>query len=468
VLVPSIDEAQVHAMQDLTQGSIHKHVVRMAMPIAMGMFFQTMYLLVDQYFVSHIGKTAIAGVSAAGSVSFIVMALTQMLGVGTVTLIAQAVGRKDRSDATLVFNQSLLLAALCAAVTLIGGYAFSGFYMDKLGADPATIGAGTTYLRWYLPGLALQFALIAMGSALRGTGLATPGMIVQVLTVVLNILLAPILIAGWGTGKPLGVAGAGLATSIAIFAGVVMMAMYFVRLEKYVGFDTSQMHARVAVWKRILKIGLPAGGEFAMMFIYMGVIYLIIRSFGSTAQAGFGIGQGIMRAIFLPAMAVAFATAPIAGQNVGAGHHDRVRDTFRAAALMSSMLMLMLTLLCQWRPEWFFHGFTSDAAVIAVGAQFLRIISWNFVASGIIFTCSGMFQALGNTVPAMLSSASRLVTYVGPGFWLASRPGFELRQLWFLSVASVTLQAFTSLWLLRGQFRRRLSSSLGVRADVPG
>ena len=443
-------------MQDLTTGSIPRHVIKMAMPIAMGMFFQTMYVLVDLYFVSRLGEASIAGVSAAGNIAFIVMALTQVLGVGTVTLIAQAVGRKDQPDANLIFNQSLLLAALCAAITLVGGYMLSGLYMQRLGADPATMTAGETYLHWYLPGLALQFALIALGSALRGTGLAMPGMVVQMATVMINALLAPVLIAGWGTGHPLGVAGAGLATSIAVAAGVVMLALYFVRLEKYVAFDTTQMHARIAVWKRILGIGLPAGGEFALMFVYLGVIYFIIRDFGATAQAGFGIGSRVMQAIFLPAMAVAFATAPIAGQNVGAGHHDRVRDTFRSATLIGSALMLMLTLMCQWRPEWFMHWFTGDPAVIAVGSQFLHIISWNFVASGIIFTCSGMFQALGNTVPAMLSSATRLATFVVPGLWLASRPGFELKHLWFLSVATVAVQACTSLLLLRGQFQRRL------------
>jgi len=305
-------------MQDLTTGSIPKHVVRMAMPIAFGMFFQTLYVLVDLYFVSHSGQDAIAGVGAGSNLQFIVMALTQVLGVGAVTLIAQAVGRKDRDDANLVFNQSLLIALLCALFTLLAGYSLAGQYMRLLGASPATMAAGVTYLNWFLPGLALQFAMIAMGSALRGTGMAAPGMIVQIVTVLINALLAPVLIAGWITGHPFGVAGAGMATSLAVAAGVVILTLYFLKLEKFVGFDTSLMHARLAVWKRILAIGLPAGGEFALMFIYMGVIYAIIAGFGAQAQAGFVIGSRVMQAIFLPAMAIAFAVAPIAGQNVGA------------------------------------------------------------------------------------------------------------------------------------------------------
>ncbi|UHQ23868.1 MATE family efflux transporter [Lysobacter sp. 5GHs7-4] len=441
-------------MQDLTQGSIPKHVLRMAAPIMIGMLFQTLYFLIDLYFVARLGDAAIAGVGAAGNVQFIVMALTQILGVGTMALISHAVGRKDRDDANLVFNQSLLLALACTAITLVGGYALGGAYMRTLGADAATTQAGIDYLYWFLPGLALQFAQIAMGSALRGTGIAKPTMVVQMLTVILNAILAPVLIAGWLTGKPMGVAGAGLATSISVAAGVAMMALYFARLEKYVAFDRSQFHARLEVWKRILRIGLPPGGEFALMFVYMAVIYWVIRGFGAEAQAGFGIGQRVMQAIFLPAMAVAFATAPVAGQNVGARKPERVRATFHAAAAIGTVLMLGLTALCQWRADWLVGAFTHEAAVIAVAVQFLGIVSLNFVASGLVFTCSGMFQALGNTLPAFASSFSRMLSFAVPAIWLSTQPGFELRQLWLLSVASVALQAAISVVLLLRALRQ--------------
>jgi Na+-driven multidrug efflux pump len=104
-------------MKDLTEGSIASHLVRMAVPIGIGMVFQTLYLMVDLYFVSRLGDAAIAGVSAAGNLQFLVMALTQVLGVGSGALIAHAAGRKDRDEANLIFNQSLGLAALCALIT---------------------------------------------------------------------------------------------------------------------------------------------------------------------------------------------------------------------------------------------------------------------------------------------------------------------------------------------------------------
>jgi Na+-driven multidrug efflux pump len=163
---------------------------------------QTLYYLVDLYFVGRLGDAALAGVGAAGNVMMIVIALTQVLGVGTVALIAQAVGRRDAAEANHVFNQSLSIAALLGAITLLAGYLFTDTYLDAVAADAATIAAGRSYLYWFLPGMALQFALVAMSSALHGTGIVKPTMIVQIATVLLNVVLAPVLIAGWGTLRP--------------------------------------------------------------------------------------------------------------------------------------------------------------------------------------------------------------------------------------------------------------------------
>jgi Na+-driven multidrug efflux pump len=242
-------------MKDLTQGSIEKHILRMAAPIAATMIVQVLYQLVDLYFVSAIGDVAIAGVASASNATFIIVALTQVLGLGTVALIAQAVGRKDAVDANLVFNQSLVLSGFCGVAALIAGYLFTHAYMQSVAADAATVGAGTTYMYWLLPGLGLQFAMVTMGSALRATGIVQPTMIVQVLTVVVNVIHAPILIAGWGTGHPLGVAGAGIATSIAVAMGVAMLWIYFHRLEHYVAVNRALQRPQGRVEARVNSAG---------------------------------------------------------------------------------------------------------------------------------------------------------------------------------------------------------------------
>jgi putative MATE family efflux protein len=444
-------------MRDLTQGPIPGHLVAMAAPIAAGMLAQTLYFLIDLYFVAQLGDVALAGVGAAGIAMFVVMALTQTLGVGAMALVAQAVGRKDPDDADLVFNQSLSLAGFCTVGTLAGGYLLAGCYMRIVAADAATADAGATYLYWFLPGLALQYVNIVMMSGLRGTGVVKPTMVVQIATVLLNAFLAPILIAGWLTGRPMGVAGAGLASTISVAAGTLLLALYFGKLEKYIHFRPALWMPRLPVWGRMVNIGLPAGGEFGFMFLYMAVVYWVIRDFGAAAQAGFGLGTRLMQSIFLPAMAIAFATGPIAGQNFGARQHARIRETFGAASKMSVVLMLAITLLCQWRPEWLVQGFTHEPDVVEVASHFLRLASWNFAASALIFTCSGIFQGLGHTWPALGSTASRVVTFMLPAIWISTLPGYRIDQVWYLSVASVWLQAMLSLFLLHRTMRARLA-----------
>src|SRR5437868_1023902 len=223
-------------MKDLTQGPLVRHILSMAGPLALGMIFQTLYFLIDLYFVARLGDAAVAGVGAAGNATFIIFALTNVLGVGAVALISQAVGRKDHAEANLVFSQSLALAGACGVITLLTGFTLAGVYTRMVAADAATAAAGIAYLHWFTPGLALQFALVAMASALRATGIVQPTMLVQMSSVVCNAILAPVLIAGWGTGKPLGVAGAGLASTLASLFAVVLLTVYFIKLEKYVAF----------------------------------------------------------------------------------------------------------------------------------------------------------------------------------------------------------------------------------------
>jgi len=443
-------------MKDLTQGSVLSHIAAMAPQIFAGMIMMMLCGLIDLYFVAGLGDAALAGICAGDNAGFLINALTQVLGVGTVALISHAVGRKDQGDANLVFNQSLGLSALCGICTLIAGCMLARSYMRSVAADDAVIEAGTTYLLWFMPALALQFTTLVMASALRGTGIVRPTMIVQAITVIINILLAPVLIAGWGTGRALGVAGAGLASSIAVAIGLVGMWIYVRTSEHYVTIDRKLWRPQLAQWKRIVNIGLPAGGEFAIMFLYMAVIYYALRNFGAAAQAGFGIGSRLLGVIQMPALSIAFAAGAIAGQNFGAGNSARVRQTFKSVSLLGTAVMIAFTMIAQWGPQSVLGGFSKDPETIAVGALFLRMVSLNLVAQGLIFVCSSMFQGLGNTRPVLLSSGARLVTYALPLIWLSAKPDFRIEHVWYLSIATTTLQAGLSLWLLRQEFRKRL------------
>ena len=363
-------------MQDLTTGSLTGHLLKTTSFMLVSMIFQTLYILVDLFWVGRLGTDAIAAVGLAGNLSFIVIAITQVLGVGATTLVSHASGKKDQDRAIFLFNQSQVLSMV------VGGWSSSpsrcccGISTPR--AQSASEGmriATEQYLLWFIPAMALQFAMVAMGAALRGTGNFKPGMYVQTGTVVINMVVAPFLIFGWGPFPEMGVSGAAVATLLAIVVGVIWISFYFIDAKAYLRFHFGHWKPQLRVWWEMLKIGLPAGAEFALMGIYMAVVYAITKPFGAAAQGGFTIGLRIVQSAFLPVVALGFAVAPVAGQNFaarqrrsrargvqGGGGHGGGRHAaspaigmyFGAAALM--------------------RIFTKDPEVIAVGVEYLQIV----------------------------------------------------------------------------------------------
>jgi putative MATE family efflux protein len=444
-------------VQDLTSGSLTGHLLKTTSFMLVSMVFQTLYVLIDLYWVGRLGTDAVAAVGLSGNLMFIVLAATQMLGVGTTTLVSHATGARNRERANLIFNQSQVLSLVVGGLFLLIAMATRRVYAASLSADEATRQLAAEYLLWFIPALALQFGLIAMGSALRGTGNFRPGMVVQTATVILNIVLAPVLIFGWGTGVPLGVAGAALATLIAIAIGVVWMVVYFLPADAYLRFSFRDWAPRLDLWRDMLKIGLPAGAEFAFMAVYLMLVYVVSRPFGAAAQAGFGIGMRIIQACFLPVVALGFAVGPVAGQNFGARKAERVRQTFRTGAALAAGAMFVLAAIVWLAAGPMVGVFSSDPQVIAVGAEYLHIIAFNFVASGIVFVSSSMFQAMGNTMPSLITSAARIIIVAVPVLLLAQAPGFTLRWIWYISAAAVVVQLAMNLWLLQREFTQRLN-----------
>lgn len=443
-------------MKNLTEGSVTRHLVTLSGFVAISMAFQTLYFLADLYWVGRLGKESIAAVSVVANLGFLVLALTQMLGVGTATLVSHAAGAGTKPRAVHAFNQTYVLSLVTGVTFVVAAYALRGVYTSWLGADAETARLGLTYLNWVIPAMLLQFLVLAMGSALRGTGVVKPTVAIQAVTVMLNIVLAPVLIFGWGTGRPLGVVGAAVASLVSIAVGVVVFFWYFLRSASYLRFDLRQWKPEWKTWWAMIRVGAPAGAEFLVLSIYLVVVNAIIRQFGAAAQAGFGIVGRVMHAMFLPVVAIGFASAPLAGQNFGARKGERVRQSFYSALVLATILMAAFTVLCQLFAEPLVRAFSKEPVVIAFGAECLRIISWNFVSFGLAYTTSSVFQGLGHTLPPLASSAMRLVLFALPAYLLSLRAGFQIREVWYLSVVTVAVQAVLNIVLLQREFGRKL------------
>jgi Na+-driven multidrug efflux pump len=235
------------------------------------------------------------------------------------------------------------------------------------------------------------------------------------------------------------------------------MALYFRPAEAYLKFTPREWAPRFGMWAAMLKIGLPAGAEFALMAVYLMLVYAVSRPFGAAAQAGFGIGMRILQACFLPVVALGFAVSPVAGQNFGARHSARVRETFTTGAAIAAAAMFVLAVAVWLWADAMVLVFTSDAAAVVVGEEYLHVVAFNFVASGVIFVSSSMFQAMGNTMPSLITSAARIAIVAVPVLLLTGTPGFALRWIWYISVAAVVVQLAMNLLLLKREFRLRLN-----------
>lgn len=446
-------------MHDLTQGSIPRQIIRLAIPISIGLVLQTLYFIIDLYFVAELGDQAIAGVGIAGNLNFLIIALTQIFNVGVTALISQAVGRKAQDEALDYFNQALLLCSVFTFATLILGYGFTQEYMQHLSDDVGTQIAGKTYLWWFLPNMALQFAMTVMMAALRGTGVVKPTMIVQLISVLLNIILAPILISGWLTGKPYGVAGAGLASTIAALAGFIMLAIYFKKSSRFLKINIHKISPNFTRWKRIIAIGFPSGAEFILMFAYVSVVYWALQKFGPHAQAGFGIGNRIMQSLMMPTLAISFATPALIGQNFGAGKAERVTEIFYTVLKMNLIIMMAFGALCILAGGQMMAWFTDEACVIAIGSLFLTWVGWNFIPSSVVMGCNGVYQGLGNTWPALFCSFVRIAIVI-IGIWIIyPLEFFSSEHIWQLSIAATCIQAGLSYLLLQKLIGAKLRSN---------
>ncbi|NKF23076.1 MATE family efflux transporter [Solimonas marina] len=453
------------AAQDLTSGPVRGHLLRMSGFMLLTMLMQTLYSIIDLFWVGRLGREAIAAVALGGNLMMVVMAVGQTLAIGAAALIAQAAGRKDMAEARRLFTQAQSVSGVLAVLLLLLMYAGRGLYGDTLAGDLRTAALTREFLGPFIPALALQVPMFVLSAALRGVGDVRTASIAQLVTVVLNMMLAPVLIFGWGSGHPLGVAGAALATLISIALGVAGLLLHVVRKTQF--FSSEWRLAPRLAW-RMMRIGLPSGAELALMAVYMSFIMAMLQRFGPAPQAAFGIGMRILQAGMMPCMAVTFATAAIVGQNYGAGHGARIREAFMHALRFNLVVATLFCIAFHVAPAALIRPFSHDPQVLVAGADFLRWIAWNQIAVAVIFACSGVFSGFGNTLPSLIGSATRIGAVMGGGLLLSRDPRFSPVWLWVLSVSASVGQLIINVVLLRRELHRRLPPAPeATTADAP-
>jgi putative MATE family efflux protein len=441
--------------RDMTRGPMTGHLLAMAWPVSVSFLLQTFYNLVDAFWLGKLGKSALVAPTVTMNVVFIGIALAMGLGQAGTTLISQYKGAGRPGSMGRAAGQSFLLQIGVGSILAMLGLVFAPTLLRWL-QTPEDAFAGTlVYMRWILAGVPLMFIFHVYQGIYSGLGDTIGPMRINVATVLLNMILDPILIFGWGPVPAMGVAGAAAATVFArgIASILAMRALLFGS-----GF---RIHLSDLRWdgemiKRLLRVGIPLSLGQAGTSLGFTLLIGIVNSFGSSVTAAFGVGHRVIMMVSVPAIALGQANATAVGQNLGAGFVKRAVLSVKRSALLITILLLPLTTATFFFGEHITHWFINDPEVIAYGHDLFRITSFSVFAFGLILVLFGAFQGSGHTVPYMVVNMGRLWVVRIPATWLLAVV-WDMGPAglwWAMNLSNLLAGAVALVWFLRGGWKK--------------
>jgi putative MATE family efflux protein len=453
---------------DLTSGEIGKPLFFLSMPIVVTNLFQTAYNLADTFWLGQYSTEALAAISFAFPMVFLLISLGMGLSVAGSVLVAQYTGA-DEADAAEYAASQTVTFALLASVLLGGiGYLFVEEFLAVMGASEAVLPVATSYMQVISLGLTFMFGFFVFVALMRGYGDTVTPMLVMFGSVVLNIVLDPFVIFGWGPFPELGITGAALATvfsrGLALVVGLVIMFRGTRGLE----INLRDMTPDLSYLRKLVRLGLPASVEGTGRALSMNLLLFIIALFPDTVVAAYGIGTRVFSVIFLPAIAVARGVETMTGQNVGAEKPDRAEAAANLAATVLFGILTAAGVLVWFAAAPIADVFTTDAAVVDVTTQFLRYVALTFGFIGIMRAYTGSFRGAGKTLTAAAISVLMLGVVRLPIAGVAAGAIGE-NGIWLSFAVSNVAGAFIAYaWYRRGTWRSGDLTGDSVDVDEAG
>ncbi|MFB6353584.1 MAG: MATE family efflux transporter [Halobacteriales archaeon] len=447
---------------DLTSGAIAGPLFYLALPIVITNLLQTAYNLADTFWLGQYSTAALAAISFAFPMVFLLLSLGMGLSIAGSVLVAQHTGADEPRRASYAAAQTMAFTSIAAVVLGAVSYVLMPSFIGLFGAAPDVAPLAVAYMRVIALGLVAMFGFFVFVSLMRGSGDTVTPMLVMLGTVVLNIVIDPFLIFGWGPVPELGVAGAAIATVLARTLALAVGLYILVRGERGVRIRLRELVPDLGYLRQLLRVGAPASVELTGRAVSINLMLFIVGLFSTTVVAGFGVGIRVLSVIFLPAVAAAQGVETMTGQNIGAGREDRAAATnhFAAKAMFAILAVAGGVVILAAPP--IIAAFTTDPAVVDVGVAFLRTVAPTFGFMGIMRAYTGGFRGVGKTLTA---AAIALVTLAGfrfPFAWFVSQV-IGPQGIWLAFAASNVLgAAIAFLWFRRGTWR-----GVDVR-DAPG
>lgn len=453
---PAAPEAGGHRFgRDLTTGSIPRHLLIFSLPMLAGTTLQTAYSFVNAIWVGqYLGKSALAAVTVSFPVVFVLIAIGAGLTLATTILISQHYGARDLPAVRAVVGNSTVLITVGGLVLLAGGEVFAPHILAAMGTPDTVMPLAVDYMRIYLVSLPLGFGMFLMRSMLQGIGDSTTPLYYLGGAVLLAAGLDPVLMFGWLGAPKLGLNGTAWATIIAQGIALSALVIMLRRRQNLVaprlalaGFDWS------VAWTT-LRIGAPSAAQQSLISVSMLFITGIVNSFGEDATAAFGAASRVDQLAFMPAMTFSLAIATLAGQNIGANRHDRIKEILKWGCLLSGGVTLTASVLAVALPGVLLRIFTSEPAVIDIGSRYLRIVGSGYVFFAIMFVGNGLINGSGHTlVTTLISLLSLWVVRVPLAYLLSRHIGVD--GVWYSIPASFFVSMTASMvYYATGWWRR--------------
>ncbi len=442
---------------DFTAGSIPRHLIAFATPIFIGNLLQAAYNTVDSIWVGRfLGPQALASVSVGFPIIFGLIALVNGLTMATTTLVSQYYGAKQPDMVSAAVSNGLTLLTIMGVFMAVIGYTLRWPLLRLLRAPDDIIDAAATYLGVYTLGFAPSFVYNAAGSILRGLGDSRSPLGFLAFATIMNIILDPIMIFGLGPIPRLEVAGAAWATVISqVFAAALALSYVVKRL----GVGTRLRDLARLDWdltRLTVKIGLPAGAQLTLVSMGMMVIMSTVNRFGSVAVAGSGVGSRIQQFGQMPAFSFGLAVTALAGQNLGAGLHDRVSQVVRWGMLLACAIAGAITIVVQAFPGKVLTLFTPDPTVLAAGTLYLRWLSLGFVPFAAMFVLTGVLRGAGDTLPTFFITLGSLWLIRVPLARALARTSLGVEGVWIAMASGPFMGLLLSyLYYRSGRWKHR-------------
>jgi putative MATE family efflux protein len=401
----------------LTTGSVGRHLLRLAVPMASGMLAVIVLYLMDAFFIARLGTESLAAISLAFPVIMAVGSIAVGLGVGASAVLAQAVGRGDRRQIRRLTTDCLLLSIMIVGFFIVLGLATLDPLFRFLGADDKTLPLVGGYMRIWYPGMIFLVVPMIGNNALRASGEAFWPATLTILSAGFNILLDPILIFGMAGLEPMGIAGAAVAATIARAASL-LGSLWILHFRKgMLDLAFPPLAEVLDSWRRILRIGLPAMGAAMIIPASSAILTAMMARFGSPAVAAFGVATRIESFAMVALYALSASLIPFLGQNLGAGHTHRMTRALRLAFAGCSVWGLLVAAVLAVAARPITGLFDPHPLVVERAALYLRLVPISFALQGFALVAASAFNALGRPMSAAALTALRTMGLTIPLAW---------------------------------------------------